>query len=202
MARAQAGDLPGLLDGQLAIHVLIIGRHGQRFMRPASTFHKPDSGTFPEPMGDLTSAPIAPPRADDHVRGDPHGELVVMYADFTCPRCAKAALELREDPRIRLVFRHFALKAKHPRSVALACAAEAAALQDAFWPFHDALFADQGRIDDPHLWERCKELELDLDRFEQDRRSEVVAERVRRDVREGMRAGVTGTPALLRPSVD
>ncbi len=153
-------------------------------------------------MGDLTSAPIAPPRADDHVRGDPDGALVVMYADFTCPRCAKAAVELRRDPTIRLVFRHFALKAKHPRSLALAHAAEAAALQDAFWPFHDALFADQGRIDDPHLWERCEKLGLDLDRFEVDRRSDRVAERVRRDVREGMRAGVTGTPALLRPSVD
>jgi protein-disulfide isomerase len=86
--------------------------------------------------------------------------------------------------------------------VALAHAAEAAALQGAFWPFHDALFADQGRLDDPHLWDRCERLGLDLARFESDRRSEAVAERVRRDVREGMRAGVTATPALLRPSVD
>jgi protein-disulfide isomerase len=150
-------------------------------------------------MSDLTSAPIAGVRADDHVRGE--GELVVMYADFSCPRCAVAALRLRDEPR-RVVFRHFALKARHPRSLALAHAAEAAALQEAFWPFHDALFADQGRIDDPHLWERCERLGLDLDRFEADRRSERVAERVQRDVREGMRAGVTGTPALLRPSID
>ena len=84
----------------------------------------------------------------------------------------------------------------------LAHAAEAAGLQGAFWPFHDALFADQGRIDDPHLWDRCTELGLDLDRFEADRRSDAVAQRVARDLREGMRAGVTATPALLRPSVD
>src|SRR4051812_29360633 len=152
-------------------------------------------------MGDLTSAPIAGPRADDHVRGD-GPELVVMYADFTCPRCAVAALRLRDDPAARVVFRHFALKAKHPRSLALAHAAEAVARQGAFWAFHDALFTDQGRIDDPHLWERCERLGLDLQRFEADRRSEQVADRVRRDVREGMRAGVTGTPALLRPSID
>src|SRR4051794_11731914 len=158
-------------------------------------------GTFPEPMGDLTSAPVAGPRADDHVRGD-GPELVVMYADFTCPRCAKAALHLKDDPATRVVFRHFALKAKHPRSLALAHAAEAAALQDAFWPFHDALFADQGRIDDPHLWERCERLGLDVARFEADRRGEAVAQRVARDLREGLRAGVTSTPALVRPSVD
>jgi protein-disulfide isomerase len=151
-------------------------------------------------MGDLTSAPIAGPRADDHVRGE--GEVVVMYADFSCPRCAVASLEL-EANGTRTVFRHFALKARHPRAVALAHAAEAAGAQGAFWPFHDSLFADQGRIDDPHLWDRCERLGLDVARFEIDRRRPEVAARVQRDLREGMRAGVTSTPALLRPaSVD
>ena len=50
---------------------------------------------------------------------------------------------------------------------------------------HDSLYADQGRLDDPHLWERCERLGLDLDRFEADRRSEAVAERVERDFRSG-----------------
>jgi protein-disulfide isomerase len=150
-------------------------------------------------MGDLTSAPVPALRPDDHVRGA--GDLVVMYGDFSCPRCAKAALDLREAGA-RVAFRHFALRTRHPRGVALALAAEAAALQDAFWPFHDALFADQGRIDDPHLWDRCERLGLDVARFDADRRSDGVAERVARDVREAMRAGVTTTPALLRPSID
>jgi protein-disulfide isomerase len=151
-------------------------------------------------MGDLTSAPIAGPRPDDHVRGD--GDLVVMYADFSCPRCAVAALDLQAAGD-RVVFRHFALKARHPRAVALAHAAEAAAAQGAFWPFHDALFADQGRLDDPHLWDRCDRLGLDVGRFEVDRRGPEVAARVQRDLREGLRAGVTATPALLQPaSVD
>jgi protein-disulfide isomerase len=153
-------------------------------------------------MGDLTSAPVPAIRSDDHVRGDASSsELVVMYADFSCPRCAVAAIELREAGT-PVAFRHFALKSRHPRAVALAHAAEAAALQDAFWPFHDALFADQGRIDDPHLWERCERLGLDVGRFEADRRSQRVAERVGRDLRDGLRAGVTSTPALLRPSID
>jgi protein-disulfide isomerase len=153
-------------------------------------------------MGDLTSAPIPAVRADDHLRGrvdDP--ELVVMYADFSCPRCAVAAIGLRQAGS-SVVFRHFALRARHPRAVPLAHAAEAAALQGAFWPFHDAVFADQGRIDDPHLWARCEALGLDVERFEADRRSVAVAERVAGHLRDGMRAGVTATPALLRPSVD
>ena len=153
-------------------------------------------------MGDLTSAPIPPVTAADHVRGDRDDPaLVVMYADFTCPRCAVKAVELAAAGA-PVVFRHFALRSRHPRSVALAHAAEAAARQGAFWPFHDSLFADQGRIDDPHLWARCEALGLDIGRFEADRRCEAVAERVSRQLREGMRAGVTGTPALLRPTVD
>lgn len=151
-------------------------------------------------MDDLTSAPIEGLREDDHVRGD-GGDLVVMFADFTCPACAVRALQIRASGQ-RIAFRHFAVQARHPRALALAHAAEAAAVQGAFWPFHDALYEDQGRIDDPHLWARCERLGLDVQQFEDDRRSQSVAERVRRDVREGLRAGVTTTPALLRPSVD
>jgi protein-disulfide isomerase len=150
-------------------------------------------------MADLTSAPIAGLRPDDHVRGG--GELVVMYADFSCPRCAVAALELRESDA-RVVFRHFPLRTRHPRALALAHAAEAAAAQGAFWEFHDAVFADHGRLDDPHLWDRCERLGIDVAQFDVDRRTPEVAARVQRDLREGMRAGVTATPALLRPSID
>jgi len=113
-------------------------------------------------MSDLRSAPVPPLRDDDHVRNGGEGApLVVFYGDFACPRCAIEARRLREQGT-GVVFRHFALKAKHQRAVALAQAAEAAARQDAFWAFHDALYADQGRIDDPHLWARCETLGLDL----------------------------------------
>jgi protein-disulfide isomerase len=95
------------------------------------------------------------------------------------------------------VFRHFPVVSKHPRARVLAHAAEAAALQGAFWEFHDALFDDQGHLDPPHLWERARRLGLDLDRFEADRRSDAVAERVERDFRSGVRAGVMTTPTLF-----
>jgi protein-disulfide isomerase len=145
---------------------------------------------------DLRSAPVPPPRDDDHVRGPDGAPLVIFYADFACPHCAVAQARLAEQ-EVRVVFRHFALKAKHPRAVPLAQAAEAAALQGAFWAFHDALYADQGRIDDPHLWERARAGGLDLDRFEQDRRGAPVRDRVDRDVAEAMRAGVVATPTLV-----
>jgi protein-disulfide isomerase len=147
-------------------------------------------------MSDLHSAPPPGLRADDHVRGPEDAPLVVVYADFTCPYCAVAARWLREA-EVRTVFRHFALKAKHPRAVALALAAEAAAAQDAFWAFHDALYADQGRIDDPHLWARAQELGLDIRRFDADRRDGSAAARVRGHVREALAAGAAQTPTAF-----
>jgi protein-disulfide isomerase len=141
-----------------------------------------------------TSTPPPEPGPDDHVRGE--GPLVIEYADLECPYCAKAHALLAEVA-VRRVFRHFPVVSKHPRARVLAQAAEAAARQGRFWEFHDSLYEDQGRLDDPHLWARCERLGIDLDRFEADRRSEGVAERVTRDFRSGVRAGVTTTPTLF-----
>jgi protein-disulfide isomerase len=128
------------------------------------------------------------------VRGPEGAALVVVYADFECPYCAVVHERLSAQP-VRVAFRHFPVRSKHPRAWAGACAAEAAARQGAFWAMHDSLFADQGRLEDPHLWARAERLGLDLDRFEADRRSDAVAERVRRDFTDGVRAGVVTTPA-------
>ncbi len=121
---------------------------------------------------------------------------MIEYSDLECPYCARASQLLDELP-LRRVFRHFPVVSKHPRARVLAVAAEAAALQGAFWDMHDSLMADQGHLDDPHLWERCERLGLDVHRFESDRRSEALAARVDRDFRSGIRAGVTSTPTLF-----
>ena len=146
-------------------------------------------------MTDLRSADVPGPRADDHVRGPDNAPMVLFYGDFACPKCATAYAKLKPAP-VRLTFRHFALKAKHPRAVALALASEAAARQGRFWDLAEALYADQSRLEDPHLWALCERLGLDLDRFEADRRGEEAAERVRRDVHDALRAGATATPTV------
>jgi protein-disulfide isomerase len=131
------------------------------------------------------------------VRGE--GETLIVYADLGCPHCAAAWEEIRERPA-RVVFRHFPVASKHPRAPALHAAAEAAGSQGRFFEMVDSLYADRGRVDDPHLWERARRMSLDLERFEADRRSEGVAARVRRDFESGIRAGVIGTPAMYSPS--
>jgi protein-disulfide isomerase len=143
---------------------------------------------------ELTSAAVPPAGPEDHRRGD--GPELIVYADLGCPHCASAWLEIGER-EATIVFRHFPVASKHPRSPALHAAAEAAGLQGRFFAMVDSLYGDRGHVDDPHLWGRAEQLELDLDRFEADRRSNAVAERVRRDFESGIRAGVTATPAVF-----
>ena len=145
-------------------------------------------------MSELTSAAIPPIGSDDHTVGE--GIETIVYADFGCPYCASAWARIRELP-LRLCFRHFPMTSKHPRAAALHAAAEAAGRQGAFWQMCDSLYADRGRVDDPHLWERAERFGLDLERFNADRRSDAVRERVERDFISGIRAGVAGTPAAF-----
>jgi protein-disulfide isomerase len=147
-------------------------------------------------LSELRSAPAPPQSDDDHVAGPLDAPVVIEYADFECPYCAAQSARLA-GARLRRVFRHFPVRSSHPRAWAAACAAEAAALQGRFWEMHELLFADQARLEDPHLWERARRLELDLGCFDSDRRGDDVAARVRRDFQSGLRAGVVTTPTLF-----
>jgi protein-disulfide isomerase len=155
-----------------------------------------DRATINHPVTNLRSAPLPPLSPDDHVRGAEDARLVIVYGDYECPFCAAAEVQLRERD-VRVVFRQFPIRSSHPRAHAAAHAAEAAAEQDAFWAMHDLLFADQGRLEDPHLWARAERLGLDLARFDADRRSDRIAARVRAQFHGGVRAGVATTPTLF-----
>jgi len=137
---------------------------------------------------------VPPAGPDDHRRGE--GPQLIVYADLGCPHCASAWAEISQR-EATIVFRHFPVASKHPRSPALHAAAEAAGRQGRFFELVDSLYADRGHVDDPHLWQRAEDLGLDLERFETDRRTAATASRVRRDFESGIRAGVTETPAIF-----
>jgi protein-disulfide isomerase len=151
-------------------------------------------------LTELTSAPLPPLSADDHVSGPEDAFAVIVYGDFECPYCAALARKL-DLVRLRIAFRHFPVRSSHPRAWAAAAAAEAAARQGCFWEMHDLLFADQGRLEDPHLWARAGTLGLDLERFESDRRGADVEARIRRDFESGVRGGIVTTPTLIARDV-
>jgi Na+/H+ antiporter NhaA len=147
---------------------------------------------------DLT-APVDPAR--DHVRGPRDASVtVVEYGDFQCPYCGKAEPSVRElitDVDIRFVWRHLPLSDVHPQAALAAEAAEAAAVQGAFWAMHDLLLAHQDQLRLADLSGYAEELGIDVDRFSSELSARVHRMRVAEDVDSADLSGVAGTPTFF-----
>jgi protein-disulfide isomerase len=141
--------------------------------------------------------------AVDHFRGATTGRLIVEYGDYECPYSRAAFREIEQVERalggeVRFAFRHFPLTEIHPHALAASAAAEAAALEDQFWRMHELLFHRQKALEEDDLRRYAAELELDVERFDEDRTGAGVLARVRRDVDSGIASGeVRGTPTLF-----
>lgn len=139
----------------------------------------------------------------DHVRGPEAAPLLVEYGDYECPYSRRAFREIERVERrlesgVRFVFRHFPLTEIHPHALAAAAAAEAAASQYRFWDMHERLFHGQNALEDEDLRRYARDLGLDPARFDENRASEAVFARIRRDVESGFDSGeVRGTPTLF-----
>jgi protein-disulfide isomerase len=126
---------------------------------------------------------------------------VIEFADFQCPFCLAAAPTVKKvmetyGDKIRLVYRNYPL-ASHPQAQPAAEAAQCANEQGKFWPYHDRLFAEAGKLSDPDLKKAAADLGLDAARFnscvDEHRYKAVVAA----DMQAGNDAGVNGTPAFF-----
>jgi formate-nitrite transporter family protein len=138
----------------------------------------------------------------DHVRGPEHAALLVEYGDYECPYSRQAFREIERVQRrlagVQFAFRHFPLTDIHSHALAAAAAAEAAANQDRFWEMSEALFHGQNALEDEDLLRYARDLGLDEERFDEDRTSEAVFARIRRDVKSGVDSGeVQGTPTIF-----
>ncbi|MFL6414703.1 MAG: DsbA family protein [Bryobacteraceae bacterium] len=126
---------------------------------------------------------------------------IVEFSDFQCPYCAVAIGEINAllkayPTQVRLIFKQFPLET-HPQADLAAAAAIAAHKQGKFWPLHDAMFAHRNDLSRKSIMALAKELGLNMDRFESDIDSTEVREAVVRDVQDGDRAHVEGTPTLF-----
>jgi protein-disulfide isomerase len=139
----------------------------------------------------------------DHVRGSPTGRVILEYGDYECPYSRAAYQQIKRVERVsgdkvRFAFRHFPLTDIHPHALAASAAAEAAALQGRFWEMHELLFQGQKALEDHDLRGYAAVLDLDLARFDADRASAGVLDRIRRDTDSGLASGeVQGTPTLF-----
>jgi len=104
---------------------------------------------------------------------------------------------LEKNPnQVKLVFKNFPLR-NHKFAMPAAVAALAAEKQGKFWEFHDLLFKDYNLLNEQKVKEIAQQLNLDMEKFEKDRKDPQIRAMINRDLAEGNRAGVRGTPAIF-----
>jgi protein-disulfide isomerase len=111
-------------------------------------------------------------------RGSPDAPIVMVdMSDFACPYCGSharqtlPALEREFIAQGKVFYKYVPIVMGFPNGDVAARAAECAAEQEAFWPMHDRIYADQSgwkRSPDPAKVFRgyAAALELDATRFE------------------------------------
>jgi len=104
---------------------------------------------------------------------------------------------LKKNPAtVKLVFKNYPIQ-RHKFAVNAAIAALAARRQGKFWEFHDELFENYKKLNEEKIREIAANLGLDEARFKEDRSSPDLLARVREDVREVKRLGLTGVPTVF-----
>ncbi len=97
---------------------------------------------------------------------------------------------------VNYVIKHFPLSS-HRFAHQGAMAALAAGKQGRFWEFHSRLLDNHTQVSDQKLSEIAADLGLNMDRFNQDRRSTSGRQLIREDVDNGKKIGVRGTPSVF-----
>lgn len=146
--------------------------------------------------------------SDDYIKGNKDATVTIIeYLDFECEACGAyypLVKELSEKYKkdVMFVSRYFPLMG-HKNGLTSAFAVEAASKQGKYWEMYDILFQNQKswggkQTVDPTIFESyAKQIGLDLDQFKKDVNSKEVKERVNRDLNNGKKLEITGTPTFF-----
>lgn len=129
--------------------------------------------------------------------------VLVEFSDFQCPYCAEAHKTLKQliakhQGEVTLVYKHLPLIPIHDQAMPAARAAWAANQQGKFWEYHDALFTNQKQLGEALYLDIAKKLDLDLEKFNSDRRLADTA--ISEDIQLAQKLGVAGTPFFVMNS--
>lgn len=132
---------------------------------------------------------------------------LIVFSDYQCPFCAKWSTETlpvmrdyAQQGKLRIEWRDVNVFGSDSTQAALAT--YAAAQQDAFWHYHDALFANgQTRkgadLSAESLIELAGDLGLDVEQFSTDLTSSQAKSEIAANAQLGLDLGATSTPVFL-----
>jgi protein-disulfide isomerase len=154
--------------------------------------------------------------ANGRALGEPDAPVTMdVWSDFQCPACGQLAemvepILIREyvtDGTLRIVIRDAAFQgqrggASYDESVEAAAAARCAAEQDAYWPYHNWLFANQvgenqGAFRDERLRGIATAADLDVGAWDACRATGDQQAAVRAETQQALAQGVNATPTMI-----
>jgi predicted DsbA family dithiol-disulfide isomerase len=126
---------------------------------------------------------------------------IVVFSDFQCPFCSKIQPLLDEilknnPDKVKIVFKHLPLQ-MHKQAKPAALATIAAHEQGKFWQMHDALFALGKKINQETIEKAAQDIGLDMDKFKKDLATPATQNKLKKDMTDAGKAGVSGTPTLF-----
>jgi len=192
LARAEAAMAEGVA-ADAVYDALLEGAEAEAVFRaPERRPAAPDRLSLP--------APAHAPR-----RGAAEPALVVqVFSDFQCPFCARVTPTLdrllEAHPELQLVFRHYPLPFHRDARPAANAALEVQRQRgdEAFWAFHDRVFARQRELDPETLAAHAEAVDADPDEVRAAIREGRHDARIDADIEAVRSSGVRiGTPAVL-----
>jgi protein-disulfide isomerase/uncharacterized membrane protein len=134
--------------------------------------------------------------------------VLVEFSDFECPHCKRLSQALkdaaaREPELFRYHFKHYPMDAScndgldgvmHKRACAAAVAMVCAQRQGRAWQMHDRLFLNQRALGPAQIETYALSIGIDIEGFRACQKDKSALEAVRRDIAQGDRLGVQGTP--------
>jgi protein-disulfide isomerase len=139
------------------------------------------------------------------VAGNPDGTVVLVeFFDFRCPFCRRSNDDvqalIRANPELKVVYRPIPAldrQGQEPLSRSASELALAAAAQDRYVAFHNAVFGGPGRISQETLVQSARQAGLDERRAVSDARGQTVQAAIARNLELGRMLGVSGTPTYV-----
>ena len=127
---------------------------------------------------------------------------IVEFADYQCPFCSRVQPVLKEvlakyPSKVKLAYLDFPLATIHAHAEMAAEASRCALAQGKFWQMHDAMYADQSKLDEADLIKTAAGVGIDQNSFASCLKSSKHKAVVQQDVQTGSEAGVNGTPTFF-----
>ena len=138
-------------------------------------------------------------------KGDPEAKLTLIeFTDYQCPFCRKYAKQTLPDlqknyietGKVKYVVRDFPLQSLHREAFQAAVAADCAGEQGQYWEMHDRLLTNSSSPYGDWM-QHAEAIGLNESQFQTCLTSGQSEQGVRKDLTEGRKVGVRGTPTFF-----